>query len=122
MNKLEIPNNGVNSTEIPNVVYELLELGEISRNDFIVYSMYLYKSRYASDCCIKHSELAKQIGISEKALIKSKLNLSKPFSLLEGKSLICIIPRQLNDGITDVILIQNIWIENFEYFNAKSKS
>jgi hypothetical protein len=55
-------------------------------------------------------------------LIKSKLNLSKPFSLLEGKSLICIIPRQLNDGITDVILIQNIWIENFEYFNAKSKS
>lgn len=108
--------------EIPNIVHELLRLKEISANDVILYIEYLYRSGYGSSCSFTDVELAKQLNISEKALAKSKLKLSRPFSLLKGKSLIRITPKELNDGVKEVVLIMNIWPENFEYFNTKNES
>jgi hypothetical protein len=111
-------------TEIPNIVYQLLEEGQISTNDFILYCVYRRIAGQHGACWAGTRKLEKMCKIKDKTIAKSKKNLSRPFKLLNGKPLIMITPCDRVKGIADTVTITDIWPENhasFQKTNTCSK-
>lgn len=109
-----------NFTQIPNILSEMLELNLISLSDFMLYFTYRKIAGEEGCCFYGTRSLAKKCKLSQPSITKSKSNLSKPFEILGGKSLIKIIPcnrKESNKG--DTVLILDIWNENKQYYNTK---
>ena len=106
-------------TEIPNVVFELLESGEISNSDFILYSNYRRIAGEHGACWVGSRGLAKKCNLDAKTITKSKINLSRPFDILGGKSLIEITPCDRKSETPDTVTIIDIWRENHNFFKNK---
>lgn len=106
-------------TEIPNVVFELLEAGEISSNDLTLYSTYRRIAGEHGACWVGTRGLEKRCRLKDKTITASKKNLSRPFALLGGKSLINITPCDRKKEEADTITIIDIWPENHQYFKNK---
>lgn len=108
-------------TEIPNIVFELLESGEISSNDMMLYLTYRRVAGEHGACWIGTRGLTKKTRLSDKTITKSKINLSRPFAALGGKSLITITPCNRKNEEADTVMIIDIWKENFEHFIKKKR-
>ncbi len=106
-------------TQIPNIIFELLEHREISPTDFILYSTCRRIAGENGGCWVGVRGLAKRTGLNPKTITKSKQVLSKKFSMLSGKSLIEIIPGDKKSELADTIIITDIWPENDPYFQKK---
>ncbi|MDP4120527.1 MAG: hypothetical protein Q8876_05675 [Bacillota bacterium] len=106
-------------TEIPNIVFELLENGIISPNDFTLYSVYRRIAGEHGACWVGTRGLEKRTHLSDKTIIKSKKVLSTPLAELDGKSLIDIIPCDRKKEIADTIIINDIWLCNYNTFKNK---
>ena len=103
-------------TEIPNIVMELFQQKKISSYALI---LYLNLRRTAGE----HGKswkgtrlLAKECGCSLGQISNSKKELSQDFELLDGMSLIKIIPANKQKETADTILITDIWRPNYKYF------
>ena len=98
-------------TEIPNIIFDMLEFGIITRPDFILYSVC---KRIADEFgCDRYNfrELAKKCDLSAPTVTKSKRKLQSKFACLGGKSLITIersISRPDAITITDLSGITRI--------------
>lgn len=106
-------------TEIPNIVFELLESGEISPTDFILYSTYRRIAGEHGACWVGTRGLEKKTGLSHPTIKKSKKNLSRKFELLGGKSLIEITPCDRKKEQADTVTIIDIWPENYRFFKKR---
>lgn len=106
-------------TEVPNIVFELLEAQEISTSDFILYSVYRRIAGEQGACWVGTRGLSEKTGLSTPTITKSKINLSRPFAALNGKSLIEITPCDHEKQIADTVTINDIWIDNHEHFKNK---
>lgn len=103
-------------TEIPNIVFEMLEKKLISHSDFILYSTYRRIAGQSGACWIGTRGLEKKCGLSHPTIAKSKRNLSKPFKILGNKPLINITPGCKKEQTTDTVTIIDVWPENFHHF------
>lgn len=103
-------------TEIPNIVFVLLENGQISYPEFVLYSIYRKIAGQNGACWVGTRGLAEKTGLSRPTITKAKKNLSSPFSLLKGKSLIDITPCDNKSQIADTVTIIDIWPENYKHF------
>ncbi len=103
-------------TQIPNVVYELLKHREITASDFLLYSVYRRIAGEEGACWVGTRGLEHQTGLNKTTITKCKKNLSRPFSLLGGKSLIHITPCDRKKEIADTVMIIDIWEENGKAF------
>jgi hypothetical protein len=103
-------------TEIPNIIFNLLEIGEISNSDFILYSVYRKIAGEHGACWMGTRALEIKTNLTDKTIAKSKRNLSRGFKQLGGKSLIEITPCNRQLETADTIVINDIWPENYEYF------
>lgn len=106
-------------TEIPNIVYELIEAGKINASDYMLYSIYRKIAGQSGACWVGTRRLAQMIGLSHPTIAKSKKVLSMKFALLGGKSLIKITPCDRKSETADVITIIDIWPENHRHFKEK---
>jgi hypothetical protein len=106
-------------TEIPNIVFELLEAGEISPNDLILYSVYRRIAGEHGACWVGTRGLEKKTKLSHPTIKKSKNNLSRKFDMLGGKSLIEITPCNRKKEQADTITIIDIWPENYAFFKKR---
>lgn len=106
-------------TEVPNIVFELLQAEEISTSDFILYSVYRRIAGEQGACWVGTRGLSEKTGLSTPTITKSKINLARPFAALNGKSLIDITPCDHEKQIADTVTINDIWIDNHEYFKNK---
>jgi hypothetical protein len=106
-------------TEIPNIIYAMLEARILSLYDLALY--YAYK-KIAGDngaCWCSTRTLKKQLGMSDKTITKSKKRLSTSLETLAGKSLIEIHPGDRKKEEADTIYITNIWSDNYNFFKNK---
>lgn len=106
-------------TRIPNIVFDILELGLISNSSFILYSVY---KRIAGDtgvCWVGTRELATKCRMSKNNFASLKKELSKSFEILNGKSLIKIskASKRLQEG--DNVVIVDIWEEDYIFCQNK---
>ncbi len=106
-------------TEIPNIVFELLESREISPADFTLYSVYRRIAGEEGACWVGTRGLVKKSGLSKSTITKSKKVLSKRFEALNGKSLIEITPCDRKQETSDIITIVDIWPENHVFFKKR---
>ena len=106
-------------TEIPNIVFELLEDGDISSSDLTLYSVYRRIAGENGACWYGTRALAKKCGLSHPTIAKSKKVLSQPFEKLGGKSLIQITPCDRKKEEADTIMIVDIWPENHNFFKKR---
>ena len=103
-------------TEIPNIVFELLNAGEISANDFLLYATYRRIAGPQGACWVGTRGLAEKTQLSTPSITRSKLNLSRNFAALNGKSLIAITPCDRKNQVADTIVIVDIWQDNHNFF------
>lgn len=106
-------------TEIPNIVFEMLEAGLISANDLALYSTYRRIAGEQGACWVGTRGLEKKCQLADKTITKSKKVLSKKFDILGGKSLIEILPCDRKKEQADTVMIIDIWHENFAFFKNK---
>lgn len=103
-------------TETPNIVFELLQAGEISANALTLYMVYRRIAGEHGACWVGKKGLEKRCALNHKTITKSKKILASPFKLLNGKSLIEISSGDYAAGEADTITIIDIWPENFAFF------
>ncbi|MCE5294078.1 MAG: hypothetical protein LLF94_05635, partial [Chlamydiales bacterium] len=106
-------------TEIPNVVFELLEARQISATDLVLYTAYRRIAGEHGACWYGIRALEKKTGLSDKTITKSKKVLSKKFAILGGKSLIQITQCDRKKEQPETVIIIDIWRENHEFFKNK---
>ena len=104
-------------TETPNIIFEI----GLSALQQIVY---IHLKKIAGDtgyCWKSCSNLAKEIGLSERFLRQTIRSLSNPFPMLGNLPLIKITPTKKSDGSnsTNTIEIIPIWRLNGEFFRKK---
>ncbi len=103
-------------TEIPNILFHMLEIGEISTSDLILYSVYRKIAGEHGACWVGTRALELKCKLKDKTIAKSKRNLSRGFAILGGKSLIEITKHNHHEQTADNITINDIWQENHEHF------
>ena len=103
-------------TEIPNIVFEMLEKRLISASAFVLYAVYRRIAGQNGSCWVGKRGLEKRCGLNHKTIVKSKTILSSTFEILNGKSLIESTPGDYVDGKSDTITIVDIWPENHSFF------
>lgn len=103
-------------TEIPNILFHMLEIGEISTSDFILYSMYRKIAGEHGACWFGTRALEQKCKLKDKTIAKCKKNISRPFECLNGKPLIEIVKGNHKEQTADTITINDIWQENHDYF------
>lgn len=106
-------------TEIPNIVFELLESGEISHSAFSLYAVLRRIAGEHGSCWYGVRGLVKKCNLSHVTIIKLKKVLSQKFKKLGGKSLIQITPGDPTKEEADTITIVDIWPDNYPYFKNK---
>jgi hypothetical protein len=106
-------------TQIPNIVYELLEQGLISNSDFILYSVVRRIAGEKGGCWVGVRGLMKLTGLSGPTITKSKKSLSKNLSILGNIGLLKIIPGNKKEETADTIIVTDIWQVNDPYFQKK---
>ena len=106
-------------TEIPNIVHEMLEAGDITPAAFILYSVYRRIAGEHGACWVGTRGLAKKCSLSAPTITKLKKILSKPLKKLNGKSLIHITPGNPQLEEADTVTVIDIWPENFAFFKNK---
>lgn len=106
-------------TEIPNVVFEMLEAREITFLSFTLYCVYRRIAGEHGRCFVGTRRLAELTGMSTPSITKHKRLLSKPFKRLLGKSLIKIKDGDPKKEEASIITISDIWGENHRNFKNK---
>lgn len=107
-------------TETPNIVFELLYQKKITHADFILYSNFRRIAGDEGACWKGIRKLAEEMGMSKDTISECKKRLAMPLPELKGKSLIIIEKGDYKNGKSDTIWIEDIWQENFEYYNKKN--
>lgn len=107
-------------TEIPNIIFEMVDLGFLDSYDFIVYCTI---KRIAGDdgySCYSMKKLAKKCGISERKLIECIKHLKEKSEFLET-SLIEVEHRKKDDGSSDTstITVVDVWSVNGDFFKQR---
>lgn len=104
-------------TEIPNIVFELLSRELISRDAFILYTVYKRTTGQTGKCWKGFRKLGKETGLSQGQISNVRKELQKPFALLGGMPLIEIVKSDPKENKADVVYLNNIWHANFFCFN-----
>ena len=109
-------------TEIPNIIFEMLEQEILKNQDFIVYCVLKKISGDHGSCTYSMENLAKKCSVGQTALRESLKRLKEIFSLA-GNTLIQVIERQGYHGsdISNEIIIIDIWRANGNHFREKYK-
>ncbi len=106
-------------TEIPNIVFELLENGDINSSDFALYCVYRRIAGQNGACWYGTRDLSEKAGVSKDTITKSKKVLSKPFEKLNGLALITITPGDRKKEEADLVTINDLWYINHHFFKNK---
>lgn len=106
-------------TEIPNIIFEMLETGELSLSEFTLYLVYRRIAGENSECWTSTRTLANKCVMNKDTVTKSKKRLSLPFESLEGKPLIKITKGDRKKEETDTVVVVDIWRENNEFFKKR---
>ena len=107
-------------TQIPNLVVDLIELGFLHRNDFIVYSVIKRIAGDEGKCIYSLKNLAKKCGFHKDTVRDSLKRLEMKIPIIE-KSLILVYEQSSMSGgdIPCKITICDVWRENGDFYREK---
>ena len=109
-------------TEIPNIISDMVEIGELSHYDAMTYFTLKRICGDAGKSFYSIPNIAKKCGFSEDTVRKSLKKLSQEIPLI-GSILIKIQKRLKQDGSADssLITIVNIWRKNGNFYRERKE-